>query len=121
MNEVSKKIIKAYAICAGAGAALFGAFYGIDAFESKMTDKRRLERELEESERLRKRAEERLSDEEAQNTAMDRQLRDLRFANIRLQGDLNVERAKAKASVKEVETKKETTGRYPWGDSPATE
>ena len=51
MNEITKKIIKAYAICAGAGAALFGAFYGIDAFESKMTDKRRLERELEESSR----------------------------------------------------------------------
>lgn len=97
MNENIKKLIKAYAICAGAGAALFGTFYGLDAFEEKLTDKRKLERELEESERLRKRAEERLSDEEAQNTSLDRQLRELRYAQIRLQNDLNVAEAKARA------------------------
>lgn len=97
MKENVKAYLKIYGICASAGAVLFGTFYAMDAFESKMTDKRRLERELEESERLRKRAEERLADEEAQNQNMDRQLRDLRFANIRLQGDLNIAKAKAEA------------------------
>lgn len=116
MNEITKKIIKAYGICAGAGAALFGTFYALDCFETKMTEKHELEKKIEESERLRKRLEERLEDAESQNTAMDRQLRDLRFANIRLQGDLNVERAKAKAPVEKEE--KETSGRYPW--NPAT-
>lgn len=99
MKENVKVLLKIYGICAGAGAALFGTFYAMDAFETKITDKRKLEQELAESERLRKRLEERLEDAESQNTAMDRQLRDLRFANIRLQGDLNVERAKAKAPV----------------------
>ena len=114
MNEITKKIIKAYGICAGAGAALFGTFYALDCFESKMTDKRRLERELEESERLRKRAEERLSDEEAQNTSLDRQLRELRYSQIRLQNDLNVAEAKARAKAPVEKEEKETSGRYPW-------
>ena len=118
MKENVKAYLKIYGICASAGAVLFGTFYAMDAFESKMTDKRRLERELEESERLRKRAEERLADEEAQNTAMDQQVRELLYAQIKLQNDLNVAEAKALATAP-VEKEKETSGRYPW--NPTTE
>lgn len=97
MNEWTKAYLKVTGICAAASAALFGVYYGLGAFESKMTDKRRLERELEESERLRKRLEERLEDTDAQNTILDRRVGILQFENSRLKNDLNVAEKKAAA------------------------
>lgn len=96
MNEWTKAYLKVTGICAAASAALFGVYYGLDAFESKMTDKRNLERQLEESERLRKRLEERLEDSEAQNTILDRRVGILQFENSRLNNKMQNE---AKAPV----------------------
>lgn len=84
MNETTKKIMKAYAILAGAAAACALGFWGVDAWEEKSHDKTRAEEAAREAQREVERLGRLLEDEKSLNRSLRVEADRLRSDNIKL-------------------------------------
>lgn len=97
MNVWTKAYIKAIGLSAAVSAALFGVYYGLDAFESKITDKRNLERELKETKERLERTEDRLEDSDRLVRRSEIETRALRFEISRLNAEKQAQTEKSEA------------------------
>lgn len=87
MNAWTKVYLKAMGVAAAAGATLFGVFYGMDAFEEKLTNKRDLEKELQRTKEQLERTEDRLQESDRLVRRSEIETNALRFEVSRLNAE----------------------------------
>lgn len=98
MNAWTKAYIKTIGLSAAASAALFGVYYGLDAFESKITDKKNLERELKETKERLEKTQDRLEDSDRLVRRSEIEANTLRFTISRLNAEKQAQTEKSEAN-----------------------
>lgn len=96
-KTLAKKIIGAYAIACGAGLVMACSFAGLDSWEEKRADKRKVESDLEYTKDKLDKTNERLEDSDRLVRACRMDLTKLSAENARLQRELDRLKAETKA------------------------
>ena len=95
-KNIVKKILGAYAIACGAGLIMACSFAGLDSWEEKRADKRKVESDLEYTKSKLDKTNERLGDSDRLVRACRMDLTKLSAENARLQRELDRLKAEAK-------------------------